>query len=84
MGAAAATLVDRGRVRFEVPKDDRRDTRRREYMAEEMRETTKVSRGWYKLVCVKFEVVTRETVLKIDDRMTTGREGNKDKRSQVP
>jgi hypothetical protein len=35
LGAAVTTLVERGRVRFEVPKDDRRDTRRREYMSEE-------------------------------------------------
>lgn len=47
------TLVDRGRVRFEVPKDDRRDTRRREYMAEEVCETIKASRSWYKLVCIE-------------------------------
>lgn len=32
MGAAVTTLVERGRVRFEVPNDDRRDTMRREYM----------------------------------------------------
>ena len=34
-GAATATLVDRGRVRFEVPNDDKRETRRREYMADQ-------------------------------------------------
>lgn len=45
MGAAVTTLVDRGRVRFEVPKDDRRDARRREYMAEEGCELTETRTG---------------------------------------
>jgi hypothetical protein len=51
--AAVATLVDRGRVRFEVPRDDRRDTRRREYMAELVCESTDAIENWYELVCVK-------------------------------
>lgn len=45
LGAAAITLVDRGRVRFEVPKDDRRDTRRREYMAEVGCRSTEIRKG---------------------------------------
>jgi hypothetical protein len=48
------TLVDRGRVRFEVPKDDRRDTRRREYMVEGGCELTSEQKIGMSCVCVKF------------------------------
>ena len=34
LGPATAALVERGRARDEVPKDDSRDTRRREYMVD--------------------------------------------------